>query len=76
MTNQAIPMLSYEDVAGAVDWLTKAFGFREVGERYTDESGWLSHAELELDGALVYLGWPGEGYMSPTHHAQECDHAR
>jgi hypothetical protein len=22
MTNQAIPMLSYEDVSGAVDWLT------------------------------------------------------
>ena len=76
MTSQAIPMLSYEDVAGAVEWLTTAFGFREVGERYADESGRVTHAELELDGALVYLGWPGDGYMSPAHHARACDHAR
>lgn len=76
MTSQAIPMLSYEDVAAAVEWLTTAFGFREVGEHYADESGRVTHAELELDGALVYLGWPGDGYMSPAHHARECDHAR
>ena len=72
----AIPMLSYEDVAGAIDWLSKAFGFREVGQRYTDDAGRVTHAELELDGALVFLGWPGEGYMSPAHHAQVCEHAR
>jgi uncharacterized glyoxalase superfamily protein PhnB len=76
MPNQAIPMLSYEDVSGAVDWLTKAFGFREVGQRYTDDGGRVSHAEIELDGALVYLGWPGQEYMSPAHHAQVCEHAR
>ena len=61
----AIPMLSYEDVAAAVDWLSDAFGFREVGERYTDDDGRVSHAEIERDGALVYLGWPGEDYESP-----------
>ena len=76
MTNPAIPMLSYEDVAAAVDWLTNAFGFNEVGERYTDDQGRVTHAEIELEGALVYLGWPGEGYMSPDHHAQVCEHAR
>ena len=54
-------MLSYEDVAGAIDWLSRAFGFREVGRRYTDDAGRVTHAELELDGALVYLGWPDEG---------------
>lgn len=76
MTNPAIPMLSYEDVAAAVDWLTNAFDFNEVGERYTDDEGRVTHAEIELEGALVYLGWPGEGYMSPEHHAQVCEHAR
>jgi uncharacterized glyoxalase superfamily protein PhnB len=55
--------------------LTNAFGFREVGERYSDE-GRVTHAEVELDGALVYLGWPGGGYMSPARHAQMCEHAR
>jgi len=71
----AIPMLSYEDVATAVDWLSDAFGFREVGERYADDDGRVSHAEIELDGALVYLGWPGEDYESPAHHAEHCDYA-
>jgi len=72
----ATPMLSYEDVGKAVDWLSTAFGFRERGERYTDDAGHVTHAELELDGALVYLGWPGEDYMSPAHHAEVCDHAQ
>ena len=72
----AVPMLSYEDVGAAVDWLQAAFGFKETGERYTDEHGRVSHAELELDGALVYLGWPGEGYMSPARHATVCEYAR
>jgi uncharacterized glyoxalase superfamily protein PhnB len=76
VTNQAIPMLSYEDVAGAIDWLTGAFGFRESGERYIDDDGRVTHGELELDGAVVYLGWPAEGYMSPAHHAQVCEYAR
>ena len=35
---RAIPMLSYEDVAAATDWLGKAFGFREEGERFTDDA--------------------------------------
>ena len=72
----AIPMLSYEDVGAAVEWLCAAFGFDEVGERFTDDEGRISHAELELDGAVVYLGWPGEAYMNPAHHAEVCDRAR
>jgi uncharacterized glyoxalase superfamily protein PhnB len=72
----AVPMISYEDVGAAADWLTNAFGFRETGQRYTDEEGRVTHAEVELDGALVYLGWPGPDYQSPDHHAKECDHAR
>jgi uncharacterized glyoxalase superfamily protein PhnB len=62
----AIPMLSYEDVGAAVDWLIWVFGFRERGDRYRDDDGRVTHAELELDGAVVYLGWPGESYMSPA----------
>jgi len=72
----AVPMLSYEDVGAAVDWLCEAFGFRETGDRYTDDDGRVTHAEIELDGARVYLGWPGEDYMSPAHHAESCKYAR
>jgi uncharacterized glyoxalase superfamily protein PhnB len=69
-------MLSYEDVAAAIDWLGKAFGFREQGERFTDQAGRVTHAELSLDGAVVMLGWPGPDYRSPARHAAECEHAR
>jgi uncharacterized glyoxalase superfamily protein PhnB len=69
-------MLSYENVAAALDWLVDAFGFREGGARYMDDDGRVTHAELELDGARVMLGWPGPDYQSPARHAEECEHAR
>ena len=70
-------MLSYEDVGAAIEWLGAAFGFRELEEdRYTDDEGRITHAELALDGALVMLGWPGAAYRGPANHAKECDVAR
>jgi PhnB protein len=76
-SQRAAPILSYEDVGAAIDWLGEAFGFRELEEeRHTDEEGHITHAELILDGALVMLGWPGAEYRGPTNHAKECDVAR
>ena len=49
------PYLLYENAGAAVDWLTRAFGFRER-MRMPDDTGRVSHAELELDGAVVMLG--------------------
>lgn len=59
------PYLLYEDGEGAIVWLERAFGFREV-DRSTGATGGL-HAELEVerDGA-VYLGQPPEGYRGPA----------
>ena len=74
-TQRAVPMLSYEDVARAWEWLQRALGFREV-DRAADADGTVSHAELDLGGARVMLGWPGPEYQSPAHHAEECEHAR
>jgi len=72
---RAVPMLSYENVAAAIDWLGTAFGFEERGERYTEPDGTVTHAELELGGARVMLGWPGPDYRSPARHAEECEQA-
>jgi PhnB protein len=72
---RATPMMSYEDVGAAIDWLGEAFGFREAGQRFTDDEGRVTHAELELDGATVMLGWPGPDYRSPKRHAEECEQA-
>ena len=58
------PYLLYEDVDGALDFLARAFGFEEV-LRYTGAEGYVSHAEMRLGDALVYLGDPGEDYRNP-----------
>jgi uncharacterized glyoxalase superfamily protein PhnB len=68
-------MLSYEDVGAAVEWLSDAFGFEESGQRFDDGEGHVTHAELSLDGATIFLGWPGPEYRSPRRHAQECAQA-
>jgi PhnB protein len=68
-------MVSYQDVGSAADWLTEAFGFKETGERFTDNEGRVTHTQLELDGTEVMLGWPGPDYEDPARHAESCDRA-
>ncbi len=70
-----IPMLSYEDAAGALEWLAKAFGFRER-LRYTDPDGRVSHAELELGDGVVMVASPTPDYQSPRRHREVCEPAR
>jgi uncharacterized glyoxalase superfamily protein PhnB len=74
-SQRAIPMLSYEDVGGAAEWISEAFGFEER-ERYAEDDGTVSHVTMVLNGAVVFLGWPGPGYRSPKRHAEECEIAR
>jgi PhnB protein len=76
VVQRAVPMISYENVAAAVDWLSEAFGFRERGQRYAEDDGTVTHAALELGGAVVMLGWPGPDYQSPARHVEVCEHAR
>jgi uncharacterized glyoxalase superfamily protein PhnB len=72
---RVIPMLSYEDVGLAADWVADAFGFRETG-RWADAGGRVTHVNMELGGAMVMLGFPSPDYQSPRHHAEVCDLAR
>src|SRR6266508_1884301 len=72
---QIVPMLAYEDGPAALDWLARAFGFRER-MRMLDDDGRLGHGELELDGGVVMLATPTPDYQSPKHHAEVCEHAR
>src|SRR5262245_51316637 len=78
MTQRIVPMIAYEDAAAAIEWLTEAFGFRErVDQRFTDEQGTVTHAELELeDGAIVMLGTPNAEYQGPRRHRETCEAAR
>jgi uncharacterized glyoxalase superfamily protein PhnB len=51
-----IPYLLYEDAEAAIDFLTRAFGFRELN-RTTSDTGRIVNAELEgPGGGEVWLG--------------------
>jgi uncharacterized glyoxalase superfamily protein PhnB len=70
MTQIVTPYLLYEDVAAALDWLDRAFGFREE-LRWAGEDGVVAHAEMRLGDGVIMLGHPGPDYESPrrTGHA-------
>jgi uncharacterized glyoxalase superfamily protein PhnB len=77
MTDQepgVIPMLAYRDGPAAMDWLVSAFGFRER-DRRMDESGRLTHGELDTGGGLVMLATPSPHYEGPALHRQHCETA-
>jgi uncharacterized glyoxalase superfamily protein PhnB len=69
-----IPMLAYENGPEAMDWLIKAFGFREKDRRV--ENGRLTHGELDTGGGVVMLATPSPHYHGPKHHREECEVAR
>ncbi|HEY7927071.1 MAG TPA: VOC family protein [Candidatus Dormibacteraeota bacterium] len=66
-----VPMLAYEDGPAALDWLAKAFGFRER-TRMTDASGRLTHGEMDAGDGLIMLATPSPRYEGPAHHRQGC----
>jgi PhnB protein len=71
---RVVPMLSYEDVGRAADWIVEAFGFEEI-ERYEDERT-VTHVTLKLGDGTVYLGNPGPAYRGPRRLAETCEAAR
>jgi len=70
-----IPMVAYEDGAAAMDWLTRAFGFRERA-RMLGENGRLSHGEMEAGEGMIMLATPSPDYHAPKRHREECNAAR
>ena len=60
------PYLMYEDAAAAMGFLANAFGFREIVRSLAPDDGRVWHAEMELEGARIYLGQPDE-YKNPNH---------
>jgi PhnB protein len=64
MPGRITPYLLYEDVADALDFLSRAFGFREV-LRIADEQGTVNHAEMELGEGSIMMGDPGPDFVSP-----------
>jgi uncharacterized glyoxalase superfamily protein PhnB len=65
MTQQVTPYLLYEDGEAAVEFLIRAFGFREL-DRQVGAAGGM-HVELEVapGGSRIYLGQPPAGFEGP-----------
>jgi uncharacterized glyoxalase superfamily protein PhnB len=72
---QVIPMLDYEDGVAALEWLARAFGFREVARMIGDD-GLLAHGEMVIGTGRIMLSTATPLYESPKHHRQHCASAR
>ena len=75
MGQRIVPFIGYEDAAGAIEWLERAFGFREERDQRHEEGGRITHAELRLDGATIYVASP-DAYASPRTVRAESEAAR
>ncbi|MBO0826918.1 MAG: VOC family protein [Streptosporangiales bacterium] len=60
MSQTIFPALRYRDAAGAIEFLTKAFGFTEV-VAYRGDDGMVEHAQLDFRGTSIMLGQRREG---------------
>lgn len=68
-----VPMLTYADGVAALEWLARAFGFRERARLI--EGGRLTHGELEAEGGLILLATTPD-YEGPRRHREHCEAAR
>lgn len=68
------PYLYYEDVAGALKFLSKAFGFRKCGSQMKGSDGKINHAAMQLGDDLIMMGYPGPKYKNPKRlrQATQC----
>ncbi len=56
-------------MAGALAWLTTAFGLRER-MRLPGPDGRITHAEMELADGVVMMGHPGPDFKNPKRLGQ------
>jgi PhnB protein len=75
VNQRLVPFIGYEDAAVAIEWLERAFGFRENRDARYEEDGTITHAELELEGATIFMSTP-PGYTSPRSLRTESEAAR
>lgn len=59
-----VPVLIYDDVATALDWLCGAFGFEER-LRAPGRDGRIVHAQLVVGDGAIMLGQAGAEYSVP-----------
>src|SRR5467141_944201 len=66
-TATIVPVLIYEDVGEAIDWLCGAFGFTER-LRAARRDGEISHAQLAVAEGAIMLGRQGGEFRLPRRN--------
>ena len=69
-TATVVPVLVYQDVEKAIDWLCTTFGFRER-LRVAGRDGRVSHAQLMVSEGAIMLGRAGGPFQPP--HTDDVD---
>jgi uncharacterized glyoxalase superfamily protein PhnB len=64
------PYLLYEDVGRALEFLSKAFGFRKYGRPMMARDGTINHAAMQLGEDVIMMGCPGANYRNPKRLGQ------
>jgi uncharacterized glyoxalase superfamily protein PhnB len=67
----ALPYLSVANARAAIAWYADAFGAVVVGNPIVMEDGRIGHAEIAIDGGVLYLAdeYPELGLKAPTPKA-------
>ena len=64
-TNTVLPHIAYRDVAEAIAWLTRVFGFREH-YHYGEPGGPISGAQMHLGDAWIMLKRVRTDFSTPA----------
>lgn len=64
------PYLFYEDLAGAMKFLSKAFALKNYGRAMRGEYGKLNHAAMKLGDDFIMMGYPRLKYKCPKRLGQ------
>ena len=66
--------LYYADVARAMKFLARAFGFRKYGPQMRRPDGKINHAAMKLGEGMVMMGCPDPKYKNPKRlgHTTQC----
>ena len=63
-TAAIVPILVYEDVGKALEFLSRAFGFRE--RLRAEWGGAISHAQMDIGGGSIMMGKQGGPFKAPS----------
>jgi uncharacterized glyoxalase superfamily protein PhnB len=68
-----VPILVYEDVAKALEFLTRAFGFKE--RLRAEYGGSISHAQMDVGDGSIMMGRQGGPFRAPQDSSTVTQYA-